>query len=123
MRAYQVPIAILCVLSALVPAPARAVMTTGVCTGTRPAKIDPPISYAPESGNPQNCFALATKVIGEQVCSNDAPGVVCFQHAVQLPVQIYFYTYSSTSRLCEETSRTYFGVDEADVCENPRKSR
>lgn len=120
MRAYQIPIAILCFLSSMVPVATQAVTTTGICTGTRPTKTDPPQTYPPESGDPQNCFPLATQVSGERVCSDNAPGVACRQRVVQLPVQIFFYVYSSGSRLCEETSRTYFGVDEADDCRNPR---
>jgi hypothetical protein len=125
MRAYQVPIAILCVLSSIIATStfATTATTVGLCTGTRPTRTDPPLAYAPEADNPQNCFAMATQVRGEKVCSDDAPGVVCFQHVVQLPIQIYFYTYSFTRHLCEETSRTYFGVDEADDCENPPATR
>lgn len=121
MRACQVCIAILFAMAPSAPGIAGAVTTTvGICAGTPPAKTDPPLSYAPDAGNPQNCVPLTTEVRGEKVCSDDAPGVVCLQRIVQLPMQTFFYTYSPTSRLCEQTARTYFGVAEADNCINPR---
>jgi|HubBroStandDraft_6_1064221.scaffolds.fasta_scaffold1229214_1 hypothetical protein len=123
MRAYQVPITISCVLSSMVPIAAFATTTVGACTGTPPTKTDPPGTYAPLSGNPQNCFAMVTQVSGERECSNNSPGVVCIQWVVQLPLQVFFYTFSTKSGLCEETLRTYVGVDEADDCENPKAAK
>ncbi|ACK52136.1 hypothetical protein Msil_3229 [Methylocella silvestris BL2] len=123
MRVYQIPIAVLCALSTLAPVATHALSTTGVCRGDPPTKTDPPPTYAPEGGNPQNCLALATKVSGGRVCSGDNAGVVCHQHVVQLPLQTFFYIYSATSRLCEESARGYVGVDELDDCHNPPAAR